>query len=249
MECGRLRRPIHSFAEQPAANGDERPGDLGDAGSAEHAAAPSPGHPEAAEVDEWDLPASAFRPDPRSGGDASGVVPRVSAPTGAGSPARPPTGVCTNPTCTVPARRCDLDQVIQFPDGHTAAGNLDEKCRSDHRAKTHAGHRSGRTGPHSGSWTTPTGHTYVSDVLPLEEFPADPPESTGACRVRLVPADRARSRSVPWQGLMPARSGSERNCPAGSYRHRAGFRRTPGSSLPWWGARRRIRSPAGLDRS
>jgi len=87
-------------------------------------------------------------------------------------------GVCTNPTCTVPARRCDLDHVIPFPDGPTAATNLDEKCRSDHRAKTHAGHRSSRTGPHGGSWTTPTGHTYhyTDDPLPVEEFPSDRPD-------------------------------------------------------------------------
>jgi hypothetical protein len=87
-------------------------------------------------------------------------------------------GVCTNPVCHVPARRCDLDHVIPHPDGATAAGNLDDKCRADHRAKTHAGHRSSRTGPHSSSWTTPTGHTYHStdEPLPVEEFPSDPPE-------------------------------------------------------------------------
>ena len=87
-------------------------------------------------------------------------------------------GACTNPTCTVPARRCDLDHLIPFPDGPTAAANLDEKCRSDHRAETHAGHRSGRTGPHSGSWTTPTGHTYHStdDPLPVEAFISDRPD-------------------------------------------------------------------------
>jgi len=86
-------------------------------------------------------------------------------------------GVCTNPTCTVPARRCDLDHVIPFPDGPTAATNLDEKCRSDHRAKIHAGHRSSRTGPRGGSWTTPTGHTYhyTDDALPVEEFHSDRP--------------------------------------------------------------------------
>jgi len=82
-------------------------------------------------------------------------------------------GVCTNPICSVPAARCDHDHVVPVPDGPTTAGNLDEKCRSDHRAKTHAGHRTRRTGPHAGEWITPTGHAYETrdDPLPVEGFP------------------------------------------------------------------------------
>lgn len=34
----------------------------------------------------------------------------------------------------VPAARCDLDHVIPVPEGPTTASNLDDKCRSDHRA-------------------------------------------------------------------------------------------------------------------
>ena len=263
-------RASGSLAQQPAANCK-----LGDSSGP-------------VEVDDWDLPASAFRPDPRNAGSANNAVagaahaaiddaaraaiagaahaalPRITAGPASGSPARPPTGVqlrpvqvtigviisaaslfgfsatpgqladrsalvsaemiralaaqpgtlfhrlvtddkgnllgvtelgrfpsrklglaiayrdgvCTNPTCTVPARRCDLDHVISFPDGPTAAGNLDEKCRSDHRAKTHAGHRSSRTGPHSGCWTTPTGHAYhyTDDPLSVEAFAADRPD-------------------------------------------------------------------------
>ena len=82
-------------------------------------------------------------------------------------------GACTNPVCAVPAWRCDQDHVIPVPEGATTAGNLDEKCRPDHRAKTHAGHRTRRTGPHSGEWITPTGHRYEThdDPLPFERFP------------------------------------------------------------------------------
>ena len=82
-------------------------------------------------------------------------------------------GACTNPICAVPACRCDQDHVIPVPEGATTAGNLDEKCRPDHRAKTHAGHRTRRTGPHSGEWITPTGHRYEThdDPLPFERFP------------------------------------------------------------------------------
>lgn len=82
-------------------------------------------------------------------------------------------GVCDNPACTVPAARCDLDHLVPVPDGPTTGVNLGPKCRSDHRAKTHAGHISDRTGPHATRWTTPTGHSYVTtdEPLPVEEFP------------------------------------------------------------------------------
>jgi len=213
-------------------------------------------------VDDWDLPASAFRPDPPRGPNgtvtiapASGAVPRTTPCPGAGtaqarpvqvsigiivsapslfgytnSPgqlvdrsapvladsirdlaAQPGTlfhrlltdergnlldvtelgrfpsrklglaisyrdGACTNPSCTVPAAHCDLDHLIPVPEGPTTGANLDAKCRTDHLAKTHAGHRSTRTGPHTTAWTTPSGHTYHTDDerLPVEAFP-DPP--------------------------------------------------------------------------
>lgn len=85
-------------------------------------------------------------------------------------------GVCTNPVCHVPAARCDLDHVIAVPEGPTTASNLDGKCRSDHRAKTHGGHHTSRTGQHSGEWRTPTGHTYRThdEPLPVESWPVEP---------------------------------------------------------------------------
>ena len=82
-------------------------------------------------------------------------------------------GVCNPDTCHVSATRGDLDHVIPVPEGPTTAINLKARCRKHHRAKTHAGHRTERTGPHTTTWTTPTGHTYTShdDPLPVEEFP------------------------------------------------------------------------------
>ena len=65
-------------------------------------------------------------------------------------------GVCANPSCTVPAARCDLDHLIPVPEGFTTGRNLNSNCRPDHRAKTHAGHQTARTGPHTTEWTTPT---------------------------------------------------------------------------------------------
>ena len=82
-------------------------------------------------------------------------------------------GICDNPICTVPGPRCDLDHLVPSPRGPTSACNLGPKCRGDHRAKTHAGHRSVRTGPHTTRWQTPTGHVYdARDVpLPVENWP------------------------------------------------------------------------------
>ena len=87
-------------------------------------------------------------------------------------------GSCSNPVCTVPAHRCDLDHIIPVPHGVTSADNVEPKCRTDHRAKTHAGHRTARTQtptgtPHTTQWTTPTGHTYTTpdDPFPVENWP------------------------------------------------------------------------------
>ncbi len=89
-------------------------------------------------------------------------------------------GTCTAPSCTVHAAGCDLDHVVPAPQGPTAAVNLKTTCRPDHRAKTYAGHRSARTGPHTSEWTTPTGHRYVTQDQPflVEDWPdPDPGES------------------------------------------------------------------------
>ena len=82
-------------------------------------------------------------------------------------------GTCTAPTCTTPATRTDIDHLIPVPEGPTTSDNLDNKCRHDHRAKTHAGHQSVRTGPHTTEWTTPTGHTYQTTDMPFptEKWP------------------------------------------------------------------------------
>jgi hypothetical protein len=83
-------------------------------------------------------------------------------------------GVCQGPTCTVAADRADLDHLVPFPEGPTAGTNLGPECRTEHRAKTHAGHQSARAGEHTTTWTTPTGHVYVTDdqPLPVEEWPS-----------------------------------------------------------------------------
>jgi hypothetical protein len=48
-------------------------------------------------------------------------------------------GECTFPYCGHSARRADLDHIMPFPQGHTAAGNLQPLHRRHHNAKTEAG--------------------------------------------------------------------------------------------------------------
>ncbi|WP_379583320.1 DUF222 domain-containing protein [Pseudonocardia hispaniensis] len=72
-------------------------------------------------------------------------------------------GYCREPMCMRPAAGCELDHVIRFPDGPTAAANIDSKCQHGHKLKHHAGwqttlHPDGRV-----TWTTPTGHVYTSE--------------------------------------------------------------------------------------
>ena len=70
--------------------------------------------------------------------------------------------------------RCDHDHVIPVPEGPTTAANLNNDCRPEHRAKTHAGHHTSRDG-NTTTWTTPTGHTYrtTDQPFPVEQWPTE----------------------------------------------------------------------------
>jgi hypothetical protein len=66
---------------------------------------------------------------------------------------------CRFPGCAVPARECDLDHLIPFPEGPTSAENLHALCRRHHRVK-HDDTWSVEALPHSGlRWTSPHGTT------------------------------------------------------------------------------------------
>jgi hypothetical protein len=86
-------------------------------------------------------------------------------------------GTCTTPICTTPAHKCDHDHVIPVPEGPTTADNLQNHCRPEHRAKTHAGHKNSREG-NTTTWTTPTGHTYITtdQPFPIEQWPTEEKE-------------------------------------------------------------------------
>jgi hypothetical protein len=69
---------------------------------------------------------------------------------------------CRFPTCSRKARCCDIDHLIPWPDGPTAAANCECLCEHHHRLK-HTGGWS-VTGDPNGTltWTSPTGHRYES---------------------------------------------------------------------------------------
>ena len=66
---------------------------------------------------------------------------------------------CRFPGCTVPARECDLDHLIPFPQGPTNAANLHALCRRHHQLK-HDDNWTVEPLPNSGlRWTSPLGTT------------------------------------------------------------------------------------------
>ncbi|WP_395659832.1 DUF222 domain-containing protein [Nocardioides sp.] len=80
---------------------------------------------------------------------------------------------CCFPGCTRPARRCDSEHQVPWPEGPTASSNLAPACRTHHRLKTHAGWDYQRVPGVGFVWTTPTGRTYVSPFV--TDTPADDP--------------------------------------------------------------------------
>ncbi|MEO6703624.1 MAG: DUF222 domain-containing protein, partial [Jatrophihabitantaceae bacterium] len=93
-------------------------------------------------------------------------------------------GECAFPFCTHRASRSDLDHITPFPNGPTAAGNLQPLHRRHHNAKTHNGWQNERDN-HTGEthWTSPHGRRYTTrppqrwtqphDRLPDDQPPGD----------------------------------------------------------------------------
>ncbi|WP_395657725.1 HNH endonuclease [Nocardioides sp.] len=78
---------------------------------------------------------------------------------------------CCFPGCTRPARRCDSEHQVPWPEGPTASSNLAPACRTHHRLKTFAGWDYQRVAGVGFVWTTPMGRTYVSPFV--TDVPAD----------------------------------------------------------------------------
>jgi hypothetical protein len=92
---------------------------------------------------------------------------------------RPPTAIaryvaardrtCRFPGCRQPARRCDLDHVVPYPAGPTAATNLLTLCRRHHRLKHEGRWQVRQTDEGVATWTSPTGHSYLTHPPPVTE--------------------------------------------------------------------------------
>jgi hypothetical protein len=79
---------------------------------------------------------------------------------------------CRAPGCRIPARRCELDHTVRFPDGPTADTNLGCGCKHDHRMKHETEWQVEQRPDATFIWTSPTGHRYV---VPPEPFLDHPP--------------------------------------------------------------------------
>lgn len=69
---------------------------------------------------------------------------------------------CVVPGCHVPASRCDVDHLVPWPTGPTAADNLHALCRRHHLLRTHAGHELVVAPDGTRRWRTPLGQTLWS---------------------------------------------------------------------------------------
>ena len=71
---------------------------------------------------------------------------------------------CRFPGCRRPARACDIDHLVAWPQAPTHEANLACLCRTHHRLKTHTGWTVRRLPGGILEWTSPTGRVYRSTL-------------------------------------------------------------------------------------
>jgi hypothetical protein len=69
---------------------------------------------------------------------------------------------CRFPGCRQPAHRCDLDHTVRYPLGPTSVCNLGALCRHHHRLKHETLWRVEQDEHGVFTWTSPTGHIYIT---------------------------------------------------------------------------------------
>jgi hypothetical protein len=92
---------------------------------------------------------------------------------------------CVFPWCTRPARRADVDHIVEFDHhaeaenrpqpGPTRTSNLACLCRSHHRLKTHTAWHYRMVAPGAFIWTSPHGHHYRRDHTGTTAIPEPRP--------------------------------------------------------------------------
>jgi hypothetical protein len=91
-------------------------------------------------------------------------------------------GSCRFPTCSQPARRCQIDHTIAAgtPGWSTSAANTGPLSAGCHNGKTHAGWQLDQPEPGHFHWRAPTGHTYTVEPEPVGPIIVGPkPEPRG----------------------------------------------------------------------
>jgi hypothetical protein len=91
-------------------------------------------------------------------------------------------GSCRFPTCSQPARRCQIDHTIAAgtPGWSTSAANTGPLSAGCHNGKTHAGWQLTQPEPGQFHWRAPTGHTYRVEPEPVGPVIVGPePEPRG----------------------------------------------------------------------
>jgi Domain of unknown function (DUF222) len=72
-------------------------------------------------------------------------------------------GTCRFPGCRTPAKRCDVDHVIEFPLGPSDIQNLATLCRRHHLFKHHGGWKTTLAADGVLHWSTPDGRAYATE--------------------------------------------------------------------------------------
>ncbi len=94
---------------------------------------------------------------------------------------------CVFPWCARPARRADVDHIVEYDHqaeaegrpqpGPTTTSNLACLCRFHHRLKTHAAWTYTMVAPGMFEWTSPHGHRYLRDRTGTSPInPDEPPD-------------------------------------------------------------------------
>ena len=110
---------------------------------------------------------------------------------------------CAFPHCHAPARSCDLDHVVPYPEGPTCACNLVPLCRRHHRAKTARRWSYVMVHPGCYYWHSPAGGHYLVDSHGTHALP-DLSDVGAAARFRRpCVADISARIHAPEQPALP----------------------------------------------